>query len=354
MAIPFDLDVLMFLWVNLKTILGTKQRLRESNRRIPMKLAFEEIPAEKLTQAQKDYMKPIDEQLAALNYFPLATFHITNFNFGSNLRRRYGNPTDPANCSLTVVEVKVKVGEVEGVRNSWSVEFVSRFPDGRRLITRSKSQKSLLDQPPWWIVQDFPNVTNLSDLKRKHDARSRELGVPVPPTQDIHKVFDEAQAEHERYSRFQVERGIYKIAPEGGAYAVSEKIHLRALRNHYLPVGRRPPLSKLLFSALVGSVFPLFGILKLGPMLGGLHSSLPSLELGAAQLSIAACYVAAGMVIGYFCEGQNLPWIYLVTYVPAHIVAGWTFGIYPYSLLAFLANYYAGQARRRQKLILQT
>lgn len=354
MSIPFDMDMLVFFWANLKVILGTKRRLRQSTRRIPITFNFVEIPAEKLTQAQKDYVKPIDNQLAALNYFPLSTFRITNFNFATNLLRRYSNPADPASCALTVVEVKVKVGQTEGVKNSWNVQFVSKFPDGRQLITRNMSQKSLFDQPPWRITQDCPNVTNLAELKRKHDARARESSIPVSPPQDIAKVFEELQAEHERYSSFLVERGFYKIAPEGGAYAISEKIHTRALRNHYLPFGRRLSFSKLLFSALVGSVLPLFGILKLSPMLGGLHTSSPFLELGAAQWAIIACYVAAGIVIGYVCEGQKFTWIYLITYLPAHLVAGWTFVIYPYSLLAHLANYYAGQARRRQNLILQT
>ena len=354
MSIPFDLDMLVFFWVNLKVILGTKQRLRQSTRRIPMKFDFGEIPAEKLTQAQKDYLKPIDDQLAALNYFPLATFRARNVNSGTNLLRRYTNPADPASCALTVVEVKVKVREVEGVKNSWNVEFVSRFPDGRRLITQNMSQKSLFDQPPWRTTQHCPNVINLAELKRKHDARAQGLGIPIPAPQEISKVYEELQAEHERFSTFLIERGIYKIAPEGGAYAVSEKVHLRALRNHYLPFGRRLSFSKLLFSVLVGAVFPLFGILKLSPMLGAMHTSLPLLELNAAHMAVAASYVAAGIVIGYVCEGQKFTWIYIVTYLPAHLVAGWSFGIFPYSALAHLVNYYVGQARRRQNLILQT
>lgn len=354
MAVPFDIDMLAFLWINLKTVLSTKRRLRESTRRIPMQFAFEEVPVEKLTQAQKDYMKPIDDQLASLNYFPLATFRITNFNFGTTLHRRYSNPTDSVSCALSIIEVKVKVGEVESVRNTWKIEFATRFPDGRLLITRSKSLKSLFDQPPWRITQDCPNVTSAAALKRRHDARARELGAPAPPAKDIARIFEELQAEHALYSNFQLERGIYKIAPEGDAYAISEKIHLRALRNHYLPFGRRLSFPKLLFSALVGAVFPLFAILKLGPMIEAAHTNLPLVDLGAGQFVIAACYLAAGIVIGYVCEGQNLPWIYLITYVPAHLAAGWTFGIYPYSLLAFIINYYVGQARRRQELILQT
>ena len=151
---------------------------------------------------------------------------------------------------------------------------------------------------------------------------------------------------------FNSSAGSTKSRRRGGAYALSEKIHLRALRNHYPPLGRRLSFSKPLFSALVGAFFPLFGILKLGPMLEAANASLSILELGMAQFAVARCYLAARAIIAYVCEGQNLPWIYLITYGPAHLVAGWTFGIYPYSLLAFLMNYYVGQAR--QKMILQT
>lgn len=353
MPVPLDLDWPLFLWINLKTFLNTKRRASENTRRIPMKFAFEQVPDEKLTQAQKDYMKPTDDQMAALNYFPFGTLRITNFNFGKTLYRRYSNPADPASGSLNIVEVRTKVGEVEGVRTSWSVEFITRFPDGRRLITQSKPLKSLFDQPPWRLTRNYPNIRSLAELKREHDTRTRGLGAPLPALQSTTKVFEEIQTEHERNSNFQLERGTYRIAPEGGAYTTSEKVHLRALRNHYLPFGRRLSLSKLVFSALVGALFPLIGILKLGPMLETAHTSFPMVELGLAQFAVATCYLAAGAVIGYFCEDQKLPWIYLITYAPAHLVAGWTFGIYPYSLLAFLMNYYVGQARRRQKLILQ-
>ena len=352
MSIPLDMDMLVFLTVNLKLILGTRERADRSTRRIPMKFAFEEIPADKLTQPQRDYLKPIDEQLASLNYFPLSTFRISNF--GTNLLRRYTNPTDPVSCALTVVEVKVKVGETEGVRNSSHVEFVSRFPDGRKLLTRNMSRKSLFDEPPWRVTQSCPNVTNLAELKRKHDARAHGMGIPISASQDISKLFEELQAEHERFSNFLVQRGIYKVAPEGGAYATTEKVHFRGLINHYLPLGRRLSFSKLLFSALVGAVLPLFGILKLSPVFSGMYGSLPFFGLSAAHFAVLASYVAAGAAIGYVCEGQKLPWIFLITYVPAHVVARWSFGIFPYSTVAHLVNYYVGQARRRQNLVLQT
>ena len=141
--IPIDLDWPIFLWITLKTILNSKRRHRESTRHIPFRFALEEVPDKRLTQAQKDYLKPIDEHMAALNYFPFGTFRITNLNFGKSLHRRNSNPTDPASGSLNIIEVRAKIGGVESVRNSWSFEFITRFPDGRRLSTRSKSLNSL-------------------------------------------------------------------------------------------------------------------------------------------------------------------------------------------------------------------
>ena len=58
--------------------------------------------------------------------------------------------------------------------------------------------------------------------------------------------------------------------------------------------------------------------------------------------------------MGLVCDVQKSAWIMIVTYLPAHLVAGWSFGLYPYSTIAFIASYYAAQAMRRRSLVLQT
>lgn len=351
MSVPFDADMLSFLWVNLKVILGSKGHLRQNTRPIPMRFEFEEFSPDRLTGAQLEYLKPIDAQLAALNYFPLCTFRVRNY--GTNLLRRYANPADRASCALTIVEVKVNVKSVQSVNNASLVEFTTRFSDGRRLTTRNMAQKSLMDQPPDRIVQDFPNVTNLADLKRKHDARAQDLGVPLSPPQDVDAVFNEVQAEHERFSNYQLERGIYATVPQGGAYVVTDKVLNRGIRNHFLPVGSRMSLTRLIFTALVGAVLPLLGILWLSPLLAPQHPGNPDPWLGSSPLAILGCYTLAGAIIGYAGESQKFNWVFSITYLPAHLVAGWTFGIFPYSTLASLASYFAIQAKRRRQLILQ-
>jgi len=350
--IPFDIDIFAFAWVTLKVIFGSKARLRRNSRPIPMRFDVGVISEEQLTPAQREYLKPIDAQLLALNYRPLCTFRVTNH--GTNLLRRYANPADTASCSLTVVEVKVDVNGVKGVKNSCSVEFGTRFSEGKRLSTRNTPQRSLFDQPPYRIVQECPNTTNLAELKRRHDARVPKIGVPLAPPADAPSVLHEFQAEHERYSKFQLDCGNYRLAPDGASYVLGDRVLDRGIRNHFLPFGRRISLVRLLFSALLGAVLPLFGILRLAPWIAGNPNVHLLGNLPVPYLGIAMCYLLAGVIMGLTCDVQKFTWIMLVTYVPAHLVAGWTFGWFPYSTLAFNACYFTAQAMRRRGLVLQT
>ncbi len=351
MPIPFDLDLPIFLWTTLKVVFGSKSRLRQNTKPIPLRFEFEELSPSQLTPAQLEYLKPIDAQLARLNYRPLCTFRAKNY--GTNLLRRYVHPSDTASCALTVVEVKVNVEGVSNVRNSSHLEFATRTADGKLLITRNMSLKSLFDQPPYRVVQECPNATDAADLKKRHDARAHSLGTPLPPPQEPAAVFEELNSEHERYSKSQVESGVYQLAPGGGAYIVTDKVFDRGIRNHFLPFGRKVSPTYALLSALVGAVLPLFGILKLAPWLAA-HAADANGSSQVGFFGILVCYCLAGLIIGYICEFQKLTWLMLVTYVPAHLVAGWSFGWFPYTTAAFLCAYMASQARQRAKLVLQT
>lgn len=352
MPIPFDLDFPIFLYTTAKVIFRSKTRLRKNLRPIPFRFDIEEIPEDQLTPAQREYLKPIDAQLAALNYLPLCTFRIRNY--GTNLLRRYSNPTDTASCALTIVEVKVNVNGVQGVKNSCSAAFSTRFSEGRRLDTSNAAHKSLFSQPPYRTVQKFPNITNLADLKRKHDKRAAKLGVPSTPPQTVSSVFEEFQAEHERYAGFQLQCGNYRLSPDGTAFLLSDKVYDRGIRNHFLPFGRRILLTHVLFTALLGAFLPLFGILKIAPWIANASHQALFMFFPAAFVAIAACYGVAGALMGYLCDQQKFAWIMLVTYIPAHLAGGWTFGWFPYSTLCFVLCYRVAQAKRRSALILQS
>jgi hypothetical protein len=44
----------------------------------------------------------------------------------------------------------------------------------------------------------------------------------------------------------------------------------------------------------------------------------------------------------------------LMTYIPAHLVAGWSFGTFPYSTAAYLVCFFVARLRRKRQFVLQS
>jgi hypothetical protein len=355
MSIPWDADILIFALTTAKIVLGGKKRLGESKRAIAVHDEMQAIREDALTKAQKEYIRPFDEQLARLNCFPDFTYCVTNHrNYGKNLIRRYNNPTDSASCTLMIVELKVQVGDVESVTTSSNVGFTTRFANGKRLTTRNMSRKSLMDRPPESIVQECRHTTDLAELKRRHDVSAAELGLALPPPSGAEAILEEHQREHERFCEYQVKRGILQLLPNGEAYEVTDKTRARGIWNHYNPLAKRLSLRELLLAALVGSFLPLFGILKLAPLVTERLQGTGLSLLPLPWLAIGVCYTLAGFIIGMISDRVSFQWVMLICYAPAHVIAGWSFGPAPYSTMAFLISFYVIRMKRRRALIFQS
>jgi len=352
MALPLDGDILGFLWTTGTVLFASKPQLRKNSRPVPLRYQREIVEDASLTEAQKKYLAPLEQKLEALNYRPLCTFRVTNY--GSNLIREYRNAADPASCTLTVVEVQTNVNGVRGVKNSCVVNFTTRFSGGKWLTTRNMEVKTVLDTPEYRIVQECPNVTDVAQLKKRHDARAATMGTPLSPPSDVEGVFLEGQQDHERFSAFQLQRGTYKLNPQGDAYLITDKAFNRGIWNHFNPFARRISLPEAIFSILIGALLPLLGILKLAPAATESLGPASALSINPSTLVIAACYAFAGLILGLIAETQNYVWVLLITYIPAHIIAGSSLGWIPYSTLAFLVSFYVCQAKRRRQLVLQS
>jgi hypothetical protein len=351
--IPFDFDIPIFLWAMARVIFRRHERAQKLARTIPVIPIYEEIPDNTLTKAQREYIRPFDQQLASMNYQPICTYRATNFgNWGSNLIRRYSNPADAAWCALTVLELKVKVDKLEAVKTTAMVSFSTRFADGKLLTTRNMSQKSLGENPPDRIVQECRQTTDLRELKKRHDARSSQMGAPLAPAAGAKDIFEEQSRDHQRLSKFQVERGIYRPLPDGQSYEVTDKAQVRGLWNHFNPFARRVSWMELIANALIGSGLPLVSIHMMARALAGQAKVLEApVSVGVALLIIAAAYCLAGSIIGLVTDWAPFYWIMLISYVPAHAIAGWSFGPLPFSTMMFVTAFSMRQMLRRRKLI---
>jgi hypothetical protein len=350
--VPIDGDLIGFLWTTGVVLFGSKPQLRKNSKPIPVRYQRQFLEDSQLTEQQRQYIAPLDAQLAALGFRPFYTLRVTNF--GSNLVRGYQNPADPASCTLTIVEVCTNANGVVGVKNSQVVNFTTRLSGDRELITRNMELKSVLDQPEYKIIQECSHVTDLAQLKKVHDAKAASLGAPISPPRDVQGVIVEFDKDHERYSTFQAQRGVYRLSPQGDTYLLTDKAFNRGIRNFFNPFARRISISTILFSVLIGAVLPLYGILRLAPAMAERFGSAGPSLFQPATLSILACYLLAGALLGFIAESQSYIWVILITYVPAHLVAGWTFGVLPFSSFAFLVSYFVCQAKRKRQLVLQS
>ena len=101
----------------------------------------------------------------------------------------------------------------------------------------------------------MPSVTEQSREKKDHDAGDAGLGCPVPPAATAASIFKEVNREHERFSAYQLARGIYRMHPDGNGYALSEKTFRRGIRKFLNPFAHRFSLRSF-DAALPGVALP--------------------------------------------------------------------------------------------------
>jgi hypothetical protein len=92
-------------------------------------------------------------------------------------------------------------------------------------------------------MQDFPHVTSLAELNKRHATKAAALGAPLSPPRDVQSVIAEFDKDHDRFGACQLQRGIYRLSADGDTYVITDKAFHRGIRN-YFPlrnVSRLPP-----------------------------------------------------------------------------------------------------------------
>jgi hypothetical protein len=250
-----------------------------------------------------------------------------------------------------VVETHVNVGGLPTSSNSSLVAFRTEFTDGKSLTTRNMRLKTLLDQPPEYIVQECPNVHDVQALKQRHDARATTLGVPIAPEASASRIFEFYQNEHRRFSEFQVQRGTYLRAP--GGYLVGSRAHGRGIRDFLIPFSQRFSILRLTLAALIAVGLPSFTYLRLVPLVvpRSDSSGLDPTMVGAVILGTS--YALAGVAVGLLLEMNGFLWAFLLTFVGVHLITGWWPSVIPFGLIAGMASHASAKLLKRRQLVLR-
>ena len=315
-----DLDLIAFLATVGMIVFGSLPALRRNSILIPKRYEFQDLSSSGLSESQAAFFSHYDESLAAMNYFPTCTYRVTNY--GHNLMRSYYNAADTARSVVMVVEVTSQVGNVRSLGATSLLSFHTQYADGTLFTTRNMKLKSILDRPPYQVVQDCPHISDPVRLKALHDSRASELGCPVPPPASAAAVFKEVQEEHQRFTAFQLAQGTYQALPGGNSYKLADKAFWRSIHNFLNPFVHRISLFKLILASLLGAALPVLGIVWLAPAVAHAARSIDFAPTVAVQAVILACYLVAGALIGYVVEQHCFVWVFLITYVAVHMVAG--------------------------------
>lgn len=317
---------------------------------VPAEIELRAFRDTELTEKQRSFFLPFDQKLESLGYHPFCTYTATN-TAGKGLARNYFNPLDSANCNVLVVEVETVVQGKKHFGQASSVNFVTRFADGRRCGTGNSGQMKLFDLPPGWKAQRCRNVTDLAELKRRHDRLVSGMGVPNSPIADEAAMLENARDYHRAYFGHQVSAGLYTVDPGGTTLRPTDRFLWRAIFRHYNPFVHPFRADSFLPAALLGAGLPLAasrGAEQLSSMLATqLHIPTDPLSTLVATTGV----VLGGVAAGWFLKRQTILWTFLLTYIPLCL-----FGHTPpeplFVYAASILSHYVRQFRVRRRLML--
>jgi hypothetical protein len=319
-------------------------------RPVPVEIELRAFRDTGLTEKQLSFFSPFDKKLESLGFRPFCTYSVTNTG-GKGLARNYVNPMDPANCKVLVVEVETKVQGKKHFGQASSVSFVTRFADGRRCATSNSGQMKLFDVPPGWKMQRCRNVTDIAELKRRHERLADGMGVPSPAIADEATMLENVRDYHRVYFGHQVDAGLYAVDPGGTTLRPTDRFHWRGIRRHYNPFLHPFRADSFLPAALLGAGLPLLasrGAEQLSSMLAS-QAGIPAAPL--ATLVATTGVVLGGIAAGWFLKRQTILWTFLLIYIPLCLL-GQTppapLFVYAASILA----HYVRQFRVRRRLML--
>ncbi len=325
------------LWaIGLMLVIGLP-RIR-SNIKLPREISLVPVPEDKLTAEQASFFREFDEKLAPLGFVPGLTYTAPQLS-GANLSRAYFSSVEPTYINVVALTTP------KGMRATSYVEMVTRHQDGGSLNTKNSQISSVFAAMPGRISQNFPGVTDIVELKRRHDARRGKLAYRGEAFVTPDKYTTNFQDYHRRWCEYQVKQGLLRPDQGAGVYRATTRLGLNGIFKYINPLADNFTLPRFATGTLLGVALPLVAILDPGVV----ASRLPwqaATPMQTQAMLVLSCYVLAGIAVGYVFSAKSFIWAFILGYLP------WLF--FPqrtsifYVLLMTVVAHQVGRWRMRQ------
>jgi hypothetical protein len=344
-------ELMILAWVALMAgVVGVP--LIQRGIHLPRDLEFHTPDDGELTDAQRAHFQRLDEGAAAIGYAPLLNFEVPNLQ-GANLTRVYRSDCDPAILGASCLRAHDAGGGTLTIGAN-ALEWITKHRDGTTLTTRNADVGELFDLMPHQVRQECPALSDLAQLKQRHDRAAEALRVREPCFAHGTDVLDEYRDHHRRWCAFQESRGLLRFDPQAGRYRATAKLAWRGVAHFLNPLADNFTLSRFLSGALLGAGLPVAALLLLGDAARAraLADALgidPDLCRWVARG--AAC-TAGGAAVGWLFTSKCFVWALVLGYLPLRLM-GLSPGLHLLWALwmGLVAEYVAGRRHRRELLV---
>ena len=309
---------------------------------LPRELQFEIVPPEKLTPPQAAFLTSFDERLAELGYHPFTTFRVPNM-MGHNLIRVYLSSADPAKCALTMVAPKNR-----SLFTS-HIEFATKYADGTHLVVNNNNITGIFDDLPGVIIRRYKGITDIAELKRRHDTEAEKLRARGIVFYTPDNYFDDFRQYHFKFCEHQAAQKLLRWDSHSGVYRATTWTALRGVRNFFNPLADNFSVPRFLLGVLVGGGLPVVVLAERIPITLWLIR-VGSFGVFASGWLLWGAYTVAGICVGLLFSRRTFVWGILLGIFPAKLllgVAGAGYGLW----MAAIADL-TGRLNNRRKNIL--
>jgi hypothetical protein len=273
--------------------------------RLPRHLELQLIPDSQLTRKQSEFFASYDSQLKALGFEPLTTYRMSNIPKSKNLLRTYLSSTEPTRCTVQISAA------INGPVQFDQVHFVTEFGDQSRTFTTNRLNSETFDREPDKFVLECRGLTDLAELKRRHDQFTEQYRTrgPVFVGRDNFEALVKEQ--YEREVSHQVRQKLLWLDAAKDEYRVTLRWAMRMQRNMFNPFADNFTLKKLAVALAAGSL-PVLANLEQAQLLQSMNQTNVDWVPG-----VMLAYVVAGVAAGLLFGHKSFLWAFLLALIPS-------------------------------------